>query len=222
MRAAASASRRSAGRPSVARHRQMFDQVPLTVLLTADQIRDRVGELAAGINASYPAGRDLHLVSVLKGSFIFLADLVRALGRPLTLDFVVLSSYHGGTRSSGRVTVVKDLDMGIRDRDVLVVEDIVDTGQTLVWLLDHLRARRPRSLRTVSLLDKRSRRTAKVAIEHVGFSIEDRFVVGYGLDHAEQWRQLPYIAVLDPAPEKTSVLYPFSPRGSAPRGRGKT
>ena len=189
----------------------MSDQLPLTVLLTADQIRDRVGELATDINTSYPAGRDLHLVSVLKGSFIFLADLVRALNRPLTLDFVVVTSYHDGTQSSGRVTLVKDLETGIRDRDVLIVEDIVDTGQTLSWLLDHFRAQQPRSLRTVSLLDKRSRRTATVAIEYVGFSIEDRFVVGYGLDHAEQCRQLPYIAVLDPALEKTT-------RGSAPKG----
>jgi len=188
----------------------MSDQLPLTVLLTADQIRDRVRELAADINTSYPAGRDLHLVSVLKGSFIFLADLVRALGRPVTIDFMVLSSYRDETRSSGRVTVVTDLEIGIRGRDVLIVEDIVDTGQTLAWLLANFRARQPRSLRTVSLLDKRSRRTAEVAIEHVGFSIEDRFVVGYGLDYAQQFRQLPYIAVLDPRGQATRRDQPSS------------
>ena len=173
----------------------MSDRLPLKVLLTAGQIRDRVRELAADINRSYPAGRDPHLVSVLKGSVIFLADLVRALDRPVTIDFVMVSSYRGDTRSSGRVTLVKDLDIGITDRDVLIVEDIVDTGQTLWWLLDNFRARQPRSIRTVSLLDKRSRRTVEVDIEHVGFAIEDRFVVGYGLDYAEQFRQLPYLAV---------------------------
>ena len=167
------------------------------MLLTADQVRDRVRELAAEINTSYPAGRDPHLVSVLKGSFIFLADLVRELARPVTIDFVAVASYGAGTRSSGVVTLATDLEFGIRDRDVLIVEDIVDTGHTLSWLLDMFRARHPRSLRTVSLLDKRSRRTVEVGIEHVGFTIDDRFVVGYGLDYAEQFRHLPYVAVLD-------------------------
>ena len=175
----------------------MIDEPALTVLLTADQVRDRVLELAAQINTSYPVGRDPHLVSVLKGGFIFLADLVRALDRPVTIDFVAVASYGTGTRSSGVVTLAKDLEIAIRDRDVLIGEDIVDTGQTLSWLLDTFRARHPRSLRTVSLLDKRSRRTAEVVIEHVGFTLEDRFVVGYGLDYAEQFRHLPYVAVLD-------------------------
>ena len=174
----------------------MPDPPTLTALLTAAQIRDRVRELAADINDRYSAGQDLHLVAVLKGSFIFLADLVRALDRPITLDFVAVSSYDSGTRSSGSVTLVKDLDVGITDRDVLVVEDIVDTGVTLSWLLDTFRARQPRSLRTVSLLDKPARRTAAVDIEHVGFTIEDRFVVGYGLDLDQRFRHLPYVAVL--------------------------
>jgi hypoxanthine phosphoribosyltransferase len=175
----------------------MSDTFPLRVLLTADQVRDRVRELAAAINRSYPAGRDPHMVSVLKGGFIFLADLVRALDRPVTIDFVAINSYGAGTRSSGVITLTKDLEIDIADRDVLIVEDIVDTGQTLAWLLHSLRARHPRSLRTVSLLDKRSRRTVEVGIEHVGFTIEDRFVVGYGLDYAEQYRHLPYVAILD-------------------------
>ena len=168
----------------------MSAELPLTVLLTADEVRDRVRALAAEINTSYPAGRDPHLVSVLKGGFIFLADLVRALDRPVTIDFVAIASYGTGTRSSGVITLTltKDLEIGIADRDVLIVEDIVDTGQTLSWLLDSFRARHPRSLRTVSLLDKRSRRTVEVGIEHVGFTIEDRFVVGYGLDYAEHLR----------------------------------
>ena len=175
----------------------MSDEPALTVLLTADQVHDRVLELAAEINASYPAGRVTHLVSVLKGGFIFLADLVRALDRPVTIDFVTVASYGTGTRSSGIVTLATDLEIGITDRDVLIVEDIVDTGQTLSWLLDTFRTRHPRSLRTVSLLDKSSRRTVEVGIEHVGFTIEDRFVVGYGLDYAEQFRHLPYVAVFD-------------------------
>jgi len=183
----------------------MSDEVALTVLFTAARVRDRVRELAADINTSYPAGRDPHLVSVLKGGFIFLADLVRALDRPVTIDFVAIASYGTGTRSSGVITLTKDLEIGITDRDVLIVEDIVDTGQTLSWLLNRLQARHPRSLRTVSLLDKRSRRTTEVGIEHVGFTIEDRFVVGYGLDYAEQFRQLPYIAILDRSPTDTPV-----------------
>ena len=178
----------------------MSDEVALTVLFTSDRVRDRVRELAAEINTSYPAGRDPHLVSVLKGGFIFLADLVRALDRPVTIDFVAIASYGTGTRSSGVITLTKDLEIGITDRDVLIVEDIVDTGQTLSWLLNTFQARHPRSLRTVSLLDKRSRRTAAIGIDHVGFTIEDRFVVGYGLDYAEQFRQLPYIAILDRSP----------------------
>ena len=135
-------------------------------------------------------------MSVLKGGFIFLADLVRALQRPVTIDFMGVGSYGAGTRSSGVVRLTKDLDTDVTGRDVLVVEDIVDTGQTLAWLLATLGARRPRSLRTVTLLNKVSRRTARVEVEHVGFPIDDRFVVGYGLDHAEQYRQLPYVAVL--------------------------
>ena len=147
----------------------MPDPPTLTALLTAAQIRDRVRELAADINDRYSAGQDLHLVAVLKGSFIFLADLVRALDRPITLDFVAVSSYDSGTRSSGSVTLVKDLDVGITDRDVLVVEDIVDTGVTLSWLLDTFRARQPRSrpqrsVRTLSCWNARARARRRHAL----------------------------------------------------------
>jgi hypoxanthine phosphoribosyltransferase len=185
----------------------------LTVLLTADQIRDRVRELATDINRAYPAGRRLHLVSVLKGGFIFLADLVRALNRQVTIDFVAVSSYGPGTHSSGEVKLVKDLEIGIEDRDVLLVEDIVDTGQTLAWLRTALRARHPRSLCVVSLLDKPSRRIVEVDVEHVGFTIEDRFVVGYGLDCAEQYRHLPYVAVLDQRVEDPGERGPDASNG---------
>ena len=124
--------------------------------------------------------------------------------RPVTIDFVTLASYGTGTRSTGDVRLVADLEIGITDRDVLIVEDIVDTGRTLAWLLDAFRARRPRSLRTVSLLDKPARRTAEVGIDHVGFTIENRFVVGYGLDYAERFRHLPYVAVLGPSDDRTT------------------
>jgi hypoxanthine phosphoribosyltransferase len=175
----------------------MAHEPSLTVLLTAEQIRDRVRELAAEINEGHPAGQDLHLVSVLKGSIIFLADLVRALDRQVTIDFVAVASYGTGTRSSGVVKLVKDLENGIQGRHVLLVEDIVDTGQTLSWLRKALRARHPRSLSAVSLLDKPSRRSVEVDVEFVGFTIADQFVVGYGLDYAGQFRHLPYVAVLD-------------------------
>ena len=169
----------------------------LSVLLTADQIRQRVDTLAAEVNRHYPPGRDPHLVAVLKGGVVFLADFMRALGRPLTMDVIALSSYGGATRSSGVVTVRHDLQQDPGGRDVLIVEDIVDSGRTLAWLQSTLLGRGPRSLRTVALLDKPARRETPVALEHVGFTIEDRFVVGYGLDCDERYRELPYVAVLD-------------------------
>ncbi len=170
------------------------------MLLTADEVRDRVQSLAAEINQVYGEERHPHLVSVLKGGFIFLADLVRALERQVTVDFMAVSSYGTDTRSSGHVRLVKDLDMDITERDVLIVEDIVDTGQTLSWLRATLQARHPRSLRAVALLNKPARRSTDVDIEHVGFTIEDQFVVGYGLDYAQHFRQLPFVAVLDQHP----------------------
>jgi len=176
----------------------MSDELTLTVLLTADQVRDRVRELAAEINRSYPVGRDPHLVSVLKGGFVFLADLVRALDRPVTIDFVAVASYGTGTRSSGVITLTKDLEIGIADRDVLIVEDIVDSGLTLSWLLRNLATRHPRSLQVCTLLRKPEAVRADVDITYVGFDIPNEFVVGYGLDYAERYRDLPYIGTLDP------------------------
>ena len=169
------------------------------VLFTPERIRERVRQLGAETCAGYPDGCEVHLVSVLKGGVVFLADLMRSLARPATVDFVRLASYGSGERPAGPPRLVKDLDDDVAGRDVLIVEDIVDTGLTLALLIDTVRARGPRSLRTVTLLDKPSRRRVEVGIEHVGFTIPDRFVVGYGLDHAERFRHLPYIGVLDPA-----------------------
>ena len=170
-----------------------------TVLLTADEVRARVAELASEIrcDSEVPVDGELHLLSVLKGGFIFLADLARALELPVTVDFIGLESYGGGMESAGAVRVRHDFEMSVHGRDVLVVEDIVDTGRTLAWLHRHVRAGHPRSLRTVTLLGKPSRRMVPVNVEHVGFTIADQFVVGYGLDHSERFRNMPHIAVLD-------------------------
>jgi hypoxanthine phosphoribosyltransferase len=171
----------------------------MKVLLDAATIQARVRALAAQIEGDYPPGEAIHLVCVLKGGFVFTADLVRAMGPHVTLDFIAVSSYATDTRSSGEVRLLKDLDSGLQGRHVIIVEDIVDTGLTLTYLQDILRARSPKSLRTACLLSKPSRRTVEVAVEYVGFTIEDRFVVGYGLDFAEKYRNLPHIAELDEA-----------------------
>lgn len=166
----------------------------MQTLISADRIEERVRGLARDIRRDHPDG--VHLVCVLKGAFIFLADLARALEGDTTLDFIAVSSYGSSTKSSGQVQLLKDLDYGIEGRDVVIVEDIVDTGLTLNYLQDILRARSPRNLRTVCLLSKPSRRQVDVKVEYVGFTIEDRFVVGYGLDYGEKHRNLPYIGVV--------------------------
>lgn len=169
----------------------------MTTLLTADQIQRRIIELAAQINADYPDAEPLHFVAVLKGAFVFLSDLARAMSpRAVTLDFIAVSSYGAATKTSGEVRLLKDLDTPLQGRDVIIVEDIVDTGLTLHYLQDVMRAREPKSLRTACLLSKPSRRKVDVEVEYIGFEIEDRFVVGYGLDYAEQYRNLPYIGVV--------------------------
>jgi hypoxanthine phosphoribosyltransferase len=167
-----------------------------TPLFTADQIRTRVCAMALEIERDYRPEEPLHLVAVLKGAFMFLSDLTRAMTRSVTLDFMAVSSYGNKTRSSGEVRVVKDVDTSLHDRNVIIIEDIVDTGLTLAYLREILRARSPGSLRAACLLSKPSRRLIDVAVDYIGFEIEDHFVVGYGLDHCEQFRQLPHIAVL--------------------------
>ena len=172
----------------------MSELQPLEILLSEQQIQKRVAELAAEIRRDSPDA--VHLVAVLKGAFMFLSDLVRHMSGPVSLDFMAVSSYAKATTSSGEVRMLKDLDTALDGRHVVIVEDIVDTGLTLTYLQDILRARNPKSLRTACLLSKPSRRQVDVAVEYVGFTIDDRFVVGYGLDYAEQYRNLPHIAIL--------------------------
>ena len=169
----------------------------MNVMLDASKIQARIGEMAAEIEASYPADESIHLVGVLKGGFVFLADLARAMTTRVSLDFIAVSSYGSGTKSSGEVRFLKDLDTSIEDRHVLLVEDIVDTGRTLKYLQQNLARRAPRTLKTACLLSKPSRREVEVPVDYIGFTIEDRFVVGYGLDYDEKYRNLPHIAVLD-------------------------
>jgi hypoxanthine phosphoribosyltransferase len=167
----------------------------MDTLIAARDIHDRIRALAADIRRDHPDG--VHLVCVLKGAFMFLADLMRALDGDATLDFIAVSSYGISTKSSGQVQLLKDLGESIEGRGVVIVEDIVDTGLTLNYLQDILRARAPRSVRTACLLSKPSRRKIDVKVEYIGFEIPDKFVVGYGLDYGEKYRNLPYIAVLD-------------------------
>jgi hypoxanthine phosphoribosyltransferase len=173
---------------------QREDPQSLQTLIHADDIQHRVRELAAQIDRDHPDG--VHLIAVLKGAFVFLSDLARAIGVPCSLDFMAVSSYGTSTKSSGQVQLLKDLETGLEGRDVVIVEDIVDTGLTLNYMHQILRARSPRHLRTACLLSKPSRRKVDVKMDYIGFEIEDRFVVGYGLDYAEQYRNLPYIAVV--------------------------
>jgi hypoxanthine phosphoribosyltransferase len=168
-----------------------------SILLTTEQIQARIRELAATIERDFPSGTPCLFVCVLKGGFVFLADLIRAMNRPVSVDFIAVASYDKGTTTSGEVRLLKDLDTSIEGRHVVIVEDIVDTGLTLTYLQDILRARNPSSLRTACLLSKPSRRLVDVTVEYIGFTIEDRFVVGYGLDFAQNYRNLPYIAVLE-------------------------
>jgi hypoxanthine phosphoribosyltransferase len=170
----------------------------MDILIAERELQARVKEIGAAIRADYGRDTAVHLVAVLKGAFMFLADLFRAIEGPATCDFMAVSSYGGRTSSSGEVRLLKDLDYSLEGRDVIIVEDIVDTGLTLSYLQEILRAREPRSLRTVCLLSKPSRRKVDVAVEYVGFTIADRFVVGYGLDFDERYRNLPYIGVLGP------------------------
>jgi hypoxanthine phosphoribosyltransferase len=168
----------------------------LRVLISASQIQARIQELGAQISSDYPDG-NLHLVCILKGACFFMTDLARAMKRDVVLEFMGISSYGKGKTASGEVKVTKDLDVSLENADVLIVEDIVDSGVTLNYLVNLLGQRRPKSLKIAALLDKPERRIRPVQVSYVGFQIPDRFVVGYGLDYAEKYRNLDDLCVLD-------------------------
>ncbi len=174
-----------------------MDQDINQVLLSEKQLLERVRELGEQISADY-LDKDLVVVCVLRGSFIFVSDLVRSIKIPLAVDFISISSYGSGTTSSGVVRFLKDLDEEISGRHVLVVEDIIDTGTTLKYLLENLQTRKPASIKVCTLLSKPERRKVEIAIDYNGFVVPDHFVVGYGLDYAEKYRNLPYIGILNP------------------------
>jgi len=168
-----------------------------SVLLTEEQVQDKVRDLAAQISKDY-AGRDVLLVGVLKGAFILMADLARCLTVPHEFDFMAVSSYGSATQTSGEVRILKDLDREIQGRDVLIVEDIIDSGLTLNYLLKNLRSRRPATLEVCALLYKPEQFKADIEVKYAGFDIPSVFVVGYGLDYAERYRNLPFVATLKP------------------------
>lgn len=167
------------------------------ILVSQEEIAAKVQELGSRISADYK-GSELLVIGILKGAAIFMSDLVRSIEGAVAFDFMAVSSYGASTESSGVVRIVKDLDQSIEGRHVLIVEDVVDTGLTLNYLVDNLRSRNPASLKLCSLLDKPSRRKVEVKADYLGFEIPDEFVVGYGLDYSERFRTLPYVAVLKP------------------------
>ena len=175
----------------------IFDNDIQEVLFSEEQLKNRVREIAQQITADYQ-GKEIMLISVLRGSFVFMADLCRAIDLPCTVDFMAVSSYGKGTTSSGQVQITKDLSEDISDRHIIVVEDILDSGNTLSSLLKILENRHPASIRLCTLLDKPDRRVKPVEVHYSGFTIPDAFVVGYGLDYAEKYRNLPYIGILKP------------------------
>ena len=174
-----------------------MDKSKLRVLIEAEEIQFRIQELGRQITADYPEDRPIYLLCILKGAVLFHADLARSIDRSVRMDFIGISSYGKGKTSSGEVKLTKDLDTSIEGADVLIVEDIVDSGVTLTYLMHVLEQRRPRSIRIAALLDKPERRLRPVQVAYVGFTIPDEFVVGYGLDYAEEYRNLRDVCVLE-------------------------
>ena len=168
------------------------------ILFTEEELKTRVKELGAQITKDYQ-GKNLVVASVLRGSYIFMADLTRAIDLPISVDFMAVSSYGSGTVSSGQVEIKKDLSDSIEGKDLLIVEDILDSGNTLYYLMDVLRVRKPASIKICTLMDKPDRRTQPITAEYIGFTIPDAFVVGYGLDYDEKYRNLPYVGILKPS-----------------------
>lgn len=171
-------------------------EVNVKVLISEEEVKEKIRAIAEKINADY-AGKELHVVCILKGGVFFMCELVKHITVPVTHDFMAVSSYGDATVSSGRIKIIKDLDDSIEGKDVLIVEDIIDSGRTLHHLLQLLRARNPKSIKLCTLLDKPDRREIEVPIDYVGFAVPDLFVVGYGLDYAQHYRNLPYIGVIE-------------------------
>ena len=174
-----------------------MQQDVLRVLLSEEEIRAKCKEMGARISQEYN-GKNLMLVTVLKGAVVFLADLMRAIEVPAEIDFMVVSSYGSGVKSSGVVKIVKDLDVPLAGKDLLIVEDILDSGLTLSYIKELLASRGPASIKIATLLDKPSRRKVDLVADYIGFSVPDEFVIGYGLDYDEKYRNLPYIGILKP------------------------
>lgn len=168
-----------------------------SVLLSSDELAKRIEEMGAEITADY-AGKEILMIGVLRGAVLFMADLARAIKVPVAIDFMAVSSYGAGTNSSGVVRILKDLDEDVEGKHVLVVEDIIDSGLTLNYLLDNVKSRKPASIKLCTLLNKPERRKVNVNIDYNGFNVPDYFVVGYGLDYAEKYRNLPFIGILKP------------------------
>ncbi len=168
----------------------------IKVLISEEEVSTKIKALAEQINKDYE-GKEVHLICVLKGGVFFTCDLAKSITLPVTFDFMSISSYGDGTESSGRVKIIKDLDDSIEGKDVLIVEDIIDSGRTLHHLIELLKTRKPKSLKLCTLLDKPSRRVTEVKVDYCGFEIPDEFVVGYGLDFAQRYRNLPYIGVVE-------------------------
>ena len=176
----------------------MIDNDVLKVLITEEELRKRVYELGDQLTKDY-SGKDVVVISVLKGSIMFMADLLRAFNNHVEIDFMVVSSYGAGVVSTGAVKMIKDVFLSIEGKDVLIVEDILDTGRTLHYIKEYLQGRKPNSIRICTLLDKPERREVDISADYVGFTVPDEFVIGYGLDFNEKYRNLPYIGVLKPS-----------------------
>ena len=183
--------------PTLSAHVEAYEPDIDRVLITSEEIQDRLREMGERITVDY-AGSQLLLIGVLKGAFVVMADLARSIRLPLEFDFMAVASYGTATKTSGVVRILKDLDHELEGRDVLLVEDIVDSGLTLNYLLKNLRARRPRSLEVAALLQKKDIQQVPIELRYLGFDIPNEFVIGYGLDFAERYRNLPYIATLKP------------------------
>lgn len=168
----------------------------ISTMYSEEQVNERVREIAAQIDKDF-GGEEVHLICILKGSIFFTAELAKRMESSVTLDFMSVSSYGDGTESSGRVRIVKDLDESIEGKNVIVVEDIIDSGRTLSFLMDMLSARNPKSLKLCTLLNKPDRRVTDVKVDYIGFDIPDEFVVGYGMDYAQRYRTLPFIGVVE-------------------------